>query len=134
MARHRATLVAGAQLTRSSRGRLAMQKGYGSAGAAKAATAVLGAVATGYAAYCGTRLGRLAEEARQRGEPVEVRDATVSTPATPHEIAVWQRRQRLTQYVVPALAGANIVLGSYLVQSYRTGATARGLLGRLLPG
>ncbi|TQJ20163.1 hypothetical protein FBZ33_0352 [Micromonospora sp. A202] len=128
-----ATLLAGAQLTRSSRGRLAMQKGYGSAGSAKAATAVLGAAATAYAAYCGTRIGQLAEEARQRGEQVEVRDATVPTPLTPPEIATWQRRQRLAQYAVPALAGANIVLGSYLVQAYRPGTTVKGLLGRLLP-
>ncbi|MGW5672117.1 hypothetical protein [Micromonospora sp. NPDC003776] len=64
---------------------------------------------------------------------MEVRDATLSTPQTPSEIAVWQRRQRVTQYLVPVLAGANIACGSYLVQSYRMGATARGVLRRLLP-
>lgn len=128
-----ATLLAGAQLTRHSRGRLALQKGYGSAGAVKAAATVLGAAATAYSAYCGTRIGRLAETARERGELVEVKDATISTPHTPKEIATWQRRQRLAQYVVPALAGANIVIGSYLVQSYRAGATAKGLLRRVLP-
>ena len=128
-----ATMLAGWQLTRSSRGRLALQKGYGSAGAAKAATAVLGAAATAYAAYCGTRISQAAEEAQWRGESVEVKDATIATPHTPPEIATWQRRQRLVQYAVPALAGANIVLGSYLVQSYRAGATAKGLLRRLLP-
>lgn len=128
-----ATLLAGAQLTRRSRGRLALQKGYGSAGAAKAATAVLGAAATAYSAYCGAKIGRLAEMARERGDQVEVKDATISTPDTPKEIATWQRRQRVAQYAVPALAGANIVLGSYLVQSYRAGATARGLFRRLRP-
>lgn len=129
-----ATMLAGWQLARTSRGRLALQKGYTSAGAAKAVTAVLGAAATAYAAYCGTRIGRLAEEAHQRGDRVEVKDATIPTPQTPPEIATWQRRQRVAQYAVPALAGANIVLGSYLVQSYRAGATAKGLLRRLLPG
>lgn len=63
-----------------------------------------------------------------------VKDATSPTDQTPAELAVWQRRQRVTQYVVPALAGANIVCGSYLVQSYRMGATAKGVLRRVLPG
>ncbi|OZV80561.1 hypothetical protein CA850_14530 [Micromonospora echinospora] len=129
-----ATLLAGLYLARTGGRRLALQKGFASVGMAKAGTAVLGAAATGYAAYCGTRIGQLAEEARQRGSQVDVKDATLPTTGTPEEIAVWQRRQRVAQYVVPALAGANIVLGSYLVQSYRSVATARGVLRRLLPG
>ncbi|MEU4565108.1 hypothetical protein [Micromonospora sp. NPDC023956] len=129
-----ATLLAGLHLARTGGRRLALQKGFASVGMAKAGTAVLGAVATGYAAYCGTRIGQLAEEARQRGSQVEVKDATLPTTGTPEEIAMWQRRQRLAQYAVPALAGANIVLGSYLVQSYRTVATAKGVLRRILPG
>lgn len=128
-----ATLLAGLQLTRVGGRRLALQKGFASVGALKAGTAVLGAAATAYAAYCGSRIGNLAEEAQRRGEELEVKDATLSTPRTPDEIARWQRRQRLTQYAVPALAGANIVLGSYLVQSYRSVATAKGVLRRLLP-
>ncbi|MEV0810480.1 hypothetical protein [Micromonospora sp. NPDC050200] len=62
-----------------------------------------------------------------------MRDATIPTAGTPAEIATRQRRQRLAQFVVPALAGANIVCGSYLVQSYRMGATAKGVFRRLLP-
>ncbi|WP_200213774.1 hypothetical protein [Micromonospora coerulea] len=128
-----ATLLAGLQLTRVGGRRLALQKGFASVGAAKAGAAVLGAAATAYAAYCGTRIGRLAEESQQRGEQLEVKDATIPTGNTPDEIATWQRRQRLAQYTVPVLAGANIVLGSYLVQSYRSVATAKGVLRRLLP-
>ncbi|MEU9828149.1 hypothetical protein [Micromonospora chersina] len=128
-----ATLLAGAQLARVGRRRMALQKGFGTVGAAKAGLAVAGAAATAYAAYCGNKIGQLAEEAHRRGDKVEVRDATLSTPQTPSEIAVWQRRQRLTQYLVPALAGANIACGSYLVQSYRMGATGKGVLRRLLP-
>ncbi|MBM0229655.1 MULTISPECIES: hypothetical protein [Micromonospora] len=133
MARHRRDHPRGLQLTRTSRRRFALQKGYGSVGAAKAATAVLGAAATAYAAYCGTRIGRLAEQAHQRGDQVDVKDATIPTAHTPPDLATWQRRQRISQYAVPALAGANIVLGSYLVQSYRTGTTAKGIVRRLLP-
>ncbi|MEV4201247.1 hypothetical protein [Micromonospora globbae] len=128
-----ATLLAGAQLARVGGRRMALQKGFGTVGAVKAGLAVAGAAATAYAAYCGSRIGRLAEEAHRRGDRVEVRDATLPTPETPAEIAVWQRRQRLVQYLVPVLAGANIACGSYLVQSYRMGATGKGVLRRLLP-
>ncbi|MFE9955166.1 hypothetical protein [Micromonospora sp. NPDC005299] len=128
-----ATLVAGAQLARVRRRRMALQKGFGTVGAVKAGLAVAGAAATAYSAYCGSRIGRLAEEAHQRGVRVEVRDVTLPTPETPSEIAAWQRRQRMVQFLVPVLAGANIACGSYLVQSYRLGATGKGILRRLLP-
>ncbi|WP_448616892.1 hypothetical protein [Modestobacter sp. URMC 112] len=129
-----ATLLAGLQLTRVGGRRIALQQGFGTVGALKAGLAVAGAGATGYAAYCGSRIGALAEEAHAKGTPVETKDATIPTAATPPEIAAWQRRQRVTQFVVPVLAGANIVCNSWLVQSYRAGSTARGVLGRLLPG
>lgn len=128
-----ATLLAGLWLTRTSGRRMALQKGYASVGAAKAGTAVLGAAASAYSAYCGMRIGKLAEEAAHHGEHLEVKDATVPTPNTPEEIATWQRRQRVAQYLVPILAGTNIVLGSYLVQSYRPVSTAKGIMRRLLP-
>jgi hypothetical protein len=129
-----ATLLAGLRLTQVGGRRVALQKGFGTVGALKAGFAVAGAGASGYAAYCGARISALAEEAAQRGTPVEVKDATLPTPATPPEIARWQQRQRLTQALVPALAGANIVCNSWLVQSYRTGATLKGVVRRLLPG
>jgi hypothetical protein len=46
---------------------------------------------------------------------------------------VWQRRQRVAQYLVPVLAGANIVLNAYLTQHYRPGVTMAGIARRLLP-
>ena len=128
-----ATLLAGLRLTQVGGRRIALQKGFGTVGALKAGLAVAGAGATAYAAYTGSRIGKAAEEAARRGEQVEVKDATLPTPNTPPEIAKWQSRQRVTQFVVPALAGANIVCNSWLVQSYRVGATAKGVLRRLLP-
>jgi hypothetical protein len=128
-----ATLGAGLQLTRVGGRRIALQKGFGTVGALKAGLAVAGAAATGYAAYCGARIGELAEEIEANGEKLEVQDATVANEQTPAELATWQRRQRVTQFLVPVLAGANIVCGSYLVQSYRAAATAKGVLRRLLP-
>ena len=73
-------------------------------------------------------------EAERQGTPLEVEDATIPTPATPPEIVKWQQRQRVTQFAVPVLAGANIVCNSWLVQSYRTGSTLKGVARRLLPG
>jgi hypothetical protein len=128
-----ATIAGGMRLTQVGTGRIALQQGFGRTGAVKAGVTVLGAAATAYSAYCGQRIGALAEEAHARGEQLEVRDATIPTSGTPSEITVWQRRQRLAQYAVPLLAGMNIALNAYLVQSYRAGATATGLVQRLLP-
>jgi hypothetical protein len=129
-----ATMLAGLQLTRVGGRRIALQQGFGSVGALKAGITVAGAAATAYAAFCGAKISRLATQAELSGEKVEVRDATMSLPQTPPELATWQRRQRISQYVVPVLAGANIACGSYLVQSYRAVATTKGVLRRLLPG
>ena len=76
---------------------------------------------------------RRAEEAHERGEKIETKDATIPVQTTPPQIAAWQRRQRIAQIAVPVLAGANIALGSYLVQSYRTGASVTQKARRLLP-
>ncbi|WP_222264358.1 hypothetical protein [Modestobacter marinus] len=129
-----ATLFAGLRLTQVGGRRMALQEGFARVGALKAGIAVAGAAATGFAAYSGGRIGKLAEQAYAHGEPIEVQDATVPTDGTPEQIATWQRRQRVAQFAVPVLAGANIVCGSWLVQSYRAGATVTGVLGRLLPG
>ncbi len=126
------TLLAGIRLTQVSERRLELQPGFALAGVAKAVVATVGAGATAYAAYSGAKIGKLAEAAVARGETVDVKDATVPTETTPPEIANWQRRQRIAQVAVPALAGANIVLDSYLVQSYRPAETARGIKDRLL--
>ncbi len=122
-----ATMLAGLQLTRSSTGRLATQRGYRSVGAIKAGVTVLGALATAYAGYCGAKIAALAERANERGEKVQVEDATTPTAETNANIASWQRQQKIVQYLVPVMAGANIALGSYLTGSYRPAATLRGI-------
>ena len=128
-----AVVVAGSRLTLMSKGRLALQHGVGRAGAAQAATAVAGIVATAFAAYSGSRIGKLTEQANARGEGVDVHDATIPNAETPPEVATWQRRQRVAQYLVPLFAGANIVLNAYLTQQYRPGRTVAGVARRLLP-
>jgi hypothetical protein len=128
-----ATVLAGSRLTQVGGRRLALQQGFASVGALKAGITVAGALGTGYAAFCGRRIAKLSEEAQAHGDPVEVRDATVPAPSTPAPIAKWQRRQRFAQVVVPVLAGANIVCGSWLVQSYRSVTTLKGVTRRLSP-
>src|SRR3954471_939995 len=128
-----ATLLAGLRLTQVGKGRLALQQGFGRTGTIKAGVAVAGAAATAWTTDCGTRIGKLTEECAAQDRTVEVEDATTPTAQTPPEIAKWQKRQRVAQVTVPVLSGMNIVLGSYLVQSYRAGATAKGVLHRVLP-
>jgi hypothetical protein len=128
-----ATLLAGLRLTQVGKGRLALQQGFGRTGAVKAGVAVAGAAATAWSTYCGMKIGKLTEEFQAQGRRVDVEDATTPAADTPPEIARWQKRERVAQTVVPLLSGMNIVLGSYLVQSYRSGATAKGILHRVLP-
>ena len=128
-----ATLLAGLRLTQVGKTRVALQQGFGRTGAVKAGVAVAGAAATAWSTYCGVKIGKLTEQYQAPGRRVEVQDATTPTGETPPEIARWQRRERLAQTMVPLLSGANIVLGSYLVQSYRAGATTKGVLHRVLP-
>jgi hypothetical protein len=129
-----AVLVAGSQLTAASSGRIAVQQGYGTVGALKVGFVLAGAVATGYAAFCGRRIGSIAEELQASGQPLEVKDISRPAASTPDRLARWQRRQRWTQLLVPGLAAANIVCNAHLVQSYRAGATAKSVLRRVLPG
>ena len=119
-----AVLGAGAQLSAASKGRLATQHGWARAGSVKAGVAVAGAAATAYAAYTGQKVGKLAEQTPH----LEVKDANTPSAGTPPELAAWQKKQRAAQYLVPLLSGANIVLNAYLVQTYRPGATIKGLL------
>ena len=126
-----AVLATGSQLTRASKGRLATQHGWARAGGTKAAVAVAGAAATAFAAYSGQKIGQLTEQAAAAGRSLDVQDASKPSAQTPPEIARWQKRQQVAQYLVPLASGANIVLNAYLVQTYRPGATARGLVRTL---
>jgi hypothetical protein len=128
-----ATLGTGLQLTRSNKGRLALQEGYGRVGTVKAALTVAGAGATAFAAYSGAKIGKLAEQASTGAGDLDVKDATLPSAGTPPEIVKWQARQRFTQAAVPALAGGVIVCNAWLVQAYRPMSTVKGLLGKLLP-
>jgi len=128
-----AVMIAGSRLTLESKTRLAVQHGIGRAGAAQATVAVAGAAATAFAAWSGNKIGQLTERAAERGELFDTEDATIPNAQTPPEVAAWQRRQRVAQYLVPVLAGANIVLNAYLTQHYRPGVTIAGIARRLLP-
>ena len=86
-----------------------------------------------FSAYTGQQISKTMKKAAAGDRPVDVQDASIPNAQTPPEVAAWQKRQRVAQYVVPTLAGANIVLNAYLVQTYRPGAAAKGVLRRFLP-
>ena len=128
-----AAVLTGSRLTAADAPRIAAQKGMGSLSAAKTAAIALGIASTAWATYTGGKVGKVAEEVARRGDDVAVKDASVPTAQTPPELAKWQGRQRVAQYLVPVFAGANIAFSSYLSQSFRPSATAKGFLGRRLP-
>src|SRR5690606_13921576 len=105
----------------------ATQRSYRSVGAIKAGVTVLGALATAYAGYCGAKIAALAERANERGEKVQVEDATTPTAGTNSNLASWQRQQQVVQYLVPVLAGLTTARGSYLAGPCRPAATRRGI-------
>ncbi len=129
-----ATVVADARLASTSKQRLVAQEGFAVLVTAKTAVTWAGIAATAYATYTGRKVGQAAEAAVAAKGSVEVQDASIPTGATPPDLARWQRRQRTSQYLVPLFAGASIVLASSITQATRPAATARGVLGRLLPG
>jgi hypothetical protein len=130
-----AVLLAGSRLTAASAGHIASDPGFARAGKAKVVASLAGAAATAFAAYSGNKIGELAElRAREQGGEIDTKDATIPNAQTPTDVAAWQSRQRIAQFVAPALAGAVIVLNARLVQGYRPTAALRGLADRLTPG
>lgn len=128
-----ATFGADIRLGLAAKERLGLQRGYGTLVVAKSVAATLALGATAYATYTGRKVGEAAEAAHRRGESIDVVDASLATESTPEELARWQKRQRVSQYLVPFFAGANITIASYLAQANRPSATVRGVLGRVLP-
>ena len=128
-----ATVLGDVRLTGTAKKRLALQQGYATLVTVKSAATWAGVAATAYATYTGVKVGKAAEAAQARGESVEVKDASIPTERTPAEIAKWQGRQRVAQYLVPVFAGTSIALAASISQASRPAATARGVLGRLLP-
>ena len=124
-------VLAGARLTGASAGHLATDPGFARTGTAKIVTTLAGAGATAFAAYSGQRISALAEQRAQRPGGIDTHDATIPSEDTPEEIATWQARQRVAQYLVPVFSGATIALNARLVQGYRPRAALRGLQGRL---
>lgn len=128
-----ATLGADIRLGSVAKKRLAYQRGYGTLTTVKAVVATLALASTAYATYTGRKVGQAAEAAHRRGETIDVVDASLATDSTPEELAKWQKRQRVSQYLVPLFAGANITVASYIAQANRPSATVKGVIGRLLP-
>lgn len=108
-----AHLVGSVGMLQSDRGRLLTQSGAGSSAALKT---VLTAAALGVTAYSG-KLGR--DTQRAGGELSE--GATEPTSITSSGTAQAQERLRATQWLIPALTGALLVLGALQGEQQRPG-------------
>lgn len=103
--------------------RLAAQRGAMTVNLVKTGVFLAALGADLYAASLGRSI---AEE-----EPKDVSSAVEPDAQTADEVADTQRRLRIVQWVVPALTGANIVLGAKMGEQQRPTNVRRGFLERL---
>lgn len=118
-----AYLVGGAQLTFANSGRVAAQRGVGSAAAIKAALTAAALGATGYSRLIGQRV--------MDADDTPAEDGTTPADATRPEIASAQRQLDALQWVIPASTGALVVLSALMGEQQRTSQVAKGVLGRV---
>lgn len=118
-----AHLIGGIGLIVVNRGRLAGQKGAGANTVVKAA---LTAAALGATAYSGVLGSKIAQ-----GGQSPATDATTPASSTPDAVAQAQQQLAVTQWVIPALTGAIMVLGSQQGEQQRPADLLRGLADRL---
>ncbi|WP_127783886.1 hypothetical protein [Rhodococcus sp. X156] len=119
-----AHLVGGLGLVLVNRGRLAGQKGATANTVVKAA---LTAAAVGATAYSGT----LGAKVAQAGQ-TPAAGATTPAGSTPEAVAQAQKQLAVTQWAIPVLTGAIMVLGSQQGEQQRPADLLRGLADRLV--
>jgi hypothetical protein len=106
--------------------RIAGQRGVATTSLVKAAVTAAALGATAYSRVLGQR------QIAQSGQPVEA--ATTPSAETDESVAAAQRKQQITQWVIPALTGALVVLASYMGEQQRPAEVTGGVLSRLMPG
>jgi hypothetical protein len=99
------------------------QAGDATMSSAKTALIIAALAATAYS----RRLGRKLEEAGR----VPVEGVTEPAPSTPPEVRRIQRRERVMQWMVPALTGALLAMTALGERQQRPGRVARGIIGRV---
>jgi hypothetical protein len=101
--------------------------GAASTAAAPAERATI--TATGWARYSRWLGQRLIAKP---GAPVDA--ATTPNESTPVAVADAQRKLRITQWTIPALTGAIVVLTAWMGEQQRPATVISGVLDRVIPG
>lgn len=123
-----AHLLGGAQLVRSNKGRLAVQRQARWVNLTKAALTAVALGVTAYSRYQGQQVITAGGDAE-----VPVRDATTPAAGTPREAAEAQRSLTALQWVVPATTGALVVLNAKAGEQQRPGAILRDAIRTQVP-
>ena len=104
-----------AKLTTANKGRLAGQRGVGSAAAIKTGLTAAALGATAYSRILGLKVMEAEAKESQTSygaDGLPVADATTPAPETAQEAATAQRQLKMLQWAIPAFAGAVVVLGA----------------------
>ena len=120
-----AHLLGGAQLTLANKGRLAGQKGVGSATVIKAGFTAAALGATGYARILGERVMKAGD--------VPVAGGTDPVSSTPPDVAAAQRQLQYLQWGIPLLTGSVLAMNSFMGEQQRPKEVKRGIVSRLNP-
>ena len=128
--------IGGLQLTRANKGRLAAQRGVGSAAALKAGVTAAALGATAYSRVLGQKV--MEAEAREAqttvgADGLPVADATTPTAATPEDAAKAQTQLKALQWAIPALTGLLLILNARMGEQQRPTEVAKGMVKRVLP-
>ena len=117
-----ADLVGGAGILYANRDRVAAQQGVGTSTIAKAALTGAALAVTGYSRVLGKKL--------EQAEPAPVEGGTSPAADTPPEVATAQRQLAITQWVIPALTAALVVVNAVHGELQRPNQVASGLLAK----
>jgi len=115
-------LLAGAQLVRANKGRLAGQKGVAKTSVAKTALTGAAVAVTAYSGYLGMRVGEI--------ENVPAEGGTKPSAATPDSVARDLQMLRALQWAQPALTGGLVLLNAVMGEQQRPSEVARAALAR----
>jgi hypothetical protein len=120
-----AHIVGGYLIVKANRGRIAGQRGVGSATGLKTGLTVAAVAATAAAGVLGAKIGQHPD--------VPTDGATEPSSETPQPVASAQRQLLLLQWAIPTLTGVMLGVSARMGEQQRPNQVASGLLTRLLP-
>lgn len=112
--------IGGLGLILENRGRVAHQSGVGANTAVKTVITLAAAGVTFYSGALGAKVGAAGQDAVTAG-------ATTPTASTPKDVAAAQKNLKITQWVIPVLTGAVVLLGTQQGEQQRTTAVTSGI-------